>query len=162
MTVVLHEVRNDLRTVKAQVIPSDEAGIPSCFETITTVDGLKEFDEKLSDKSVVSTVKKQLIHEVGISTVNTVTNVMKRLATKNVWKEYSLKGQRGKRSFEKLCRIHYLVKSFVTRHRKPPGITDPGQIVDFIDSAIGTFLCETKRRPRSSGGQGNGSVNENE
>lgn len=141
---MLTGIRDDLQLMKGHVVPDDDTGIPDHFPTLKTKEELLEFNEKLSERQYLKSVKLQLKLDIDGCINKTVKKVMNRIAEKPVWKLYSLRGQRGKQNFEKqLFRVYELVKTLVVRYKKP---TDGRDIFVVIDGALSKYLCENKRK----------------
>lgn len=145
--MALHEVRQDLKMVKAYVAPSKAASGLDVFKTIDSVEKLYEFDDLLSEKAFVKEVTRRLIFDLADNLSKTVTNVMNRIATKEVWRKFSHKGQRGADSFVELRRINLLVTSFVATHRPA---SDPKKTSSKLDRALQVYFSEVKRRRSSN------------
>lgn len=147
--VVLHEVRDDLKTVKSHVLPQSESLGADRFPKITTKDALYDFNDQLAEKSVIRKVKKMLVWELSVNVKKSVIGVMNSIATKQVWSQFSHKGQRGKDGFVELHRVNRLVQSVIMEGLKTP--PDDKPMLAEINNAIAVYLSEATRKKRSSG-----------
>lgn len=116
------------------------------FDTVTSLEDLYALNDKLSSKRMVAELKEKLKYEIDETVRKTVYKVLNRIATKEVWRKFSHKGQRGaQNSFVALYRINRVVMSFIETHVKVP---QGEKVTHLVDRAIQIYLSEIKR-PKS-------------
>lgn len=141
---LLTEIRDELKVIKACVLPPDDTPLPERFKRLETIDEVTEFNDKLSDQQFVRVVKRQMAVEKQDDIRKTIVVFLTRLASKSVWQEYSFKGQKGKLSFyDDLPNIYNLLKACVNKHHKQKDGEDLKKVIHPI---LVVWFAETKRK----------------